>query len=202
MPGAGLRNPPLSSRKARAMPMGSSPPGNSVTPSELRFRSEVRPEDADTVRRLARATRFFSAPEVAVAVELVEEHRLKGMASGYEFVFADCGSRVIAYTCFGPIPCAQGSYDLYWIVVDPACQGQGIGRALLERSELLMHEQGGRCVYIETSARAQYVSTQAFYRRCGYHQAALLDDFYAPGDGKIIYRKALESVPPGAPDEL
>jgi hypothetical protein len=33
--------------------------------------------------------------------------------------------------------------------------------------------------------------THRFYERCGYRQAAFLEDFYAPGDGKVIFVRSL-----------
>lgn len=174
------------------------PPGSSTAlPLALTFRSEVRPTDSDNVRYLVGSTGFFSAAELEVAVELIEEHRIRGAASGYQFVFAECGDSLLGYTCYGPIPCTQASYDLYWIVVCRDAQGQGIGKALLERTEAMIREQGGGRVYIETSGRTQYAGTRAFYRRCDYQQVAWLEDFYAPGDGKVIYCKVLEPVPSG-----
>ena len=50
---------------------------------------------------------------------------------------------------------------------------------------------GGRRVYIDTSSRPQYAPTRAFYRACGFHQEALLADFYDQGDGKAIFCKVL-----------
>jgi hypothetical protein len=46
-------------------------------------------------------------------------------------------------------------------------------------------------VYIETSNRPQYEPTRGFYLRCGYRIDAVLEDFYAAGDAKVIYVKAL-----------
>lgn len=158
----------------------------------MAFRYDVRPDDPATVQQLAAATGFFSTEEIGIAVELVEERLCQGVASGYEFLFVEHQGQVVGYTCFGPIPGTQGSYDLYWIIVDPQRQGEGIGKRLLERSEAIIRRQGGRRLYIETSSRGQYQPTQAFYQRCGYHLEALLEDFYAPGDGKLIYGKRLE----------
>jgi hypothetical protein len=49
----------------------------------------------------------------------------------------------------------------------------------------------GRRIYIETSSQAKYAPTREFYRRCGYEPEAVLKDFYADGDDKLIYVKAL-----------
>ena len=44
---------------------------------------------------------------------------------------------------------------------------------------------------MDTSQRTEYASTRAFYESCGYLQEAVLRDFYAPGDGKVVYCKVL-----------
>ncbi len=126
-----------------------------------------------------------------MAVELVEEYLSRGPASGYQFVFAELDGRPVGYACYGPIPCTMASFDLYWIVIHPQQQRRGLGRRLLEQVERRIKQAGGRHVYIDTSGRAQYAPTRAFYERCGYAVAAALPDFYAPGDPKIIYRKVL-----------
>ncbi len=158
----------------------------------IRLRYELVPEDGERVGLLTAATGFFHPPEVEIAVELVEERLARGPSSGYEFVMAEEDGRLAGYTCFGPIPCTASSYDLYWIAVHPDLQGRGLGRRLMEESERLVAAAGGTRLYLDTSHRAQYVSTRAFYERCGFRLETVLEDFYAPGDGKAIYGKALE----------
>lgn len=155
------------------------------------FREEVRPEDRLAVGRLVRATGFFSEEENGIAVELVEERLEKGVACGYFFLFAEEEKRLIGYACFGPIPGTVHSFDLYWIAVDPAEQGRGLGRKIMVMAEMLMAKRGGMRVYAETSSRPQYEPTRAFYRSCGFVQEAFLADFYAPGDGKVIFASPL-----------
>ncbi len=157
----------------------------------LNLRFEPEAADLERVAELLGATQFFSSDEIAVGVELVAERLEKGQASGYEFVLAEQERQLVGYTCFGPVPCTHSSYDLYWIAVHPELQGRGIGARLLAHSEQRIAQMGGWRIYIETSARPQYSPTCAFYERCGYRQEALLADFYAPGDGKVIYGKAL-----------
>ena len=155
------------------------------------FRYEVRANDRALIRDLTQATGFFHADEVEIAVELVDERLLKGVASGYEFVIAELNSRFVGYTCFGTIPCTKTSYDLYWIVVHPEMQGKGLGRQLQDETERRIREMGGTRMYAETSSRPQYLSTRAFYERTGYKLAEMLEDFYAPGDGRATYLKTL-----------
>jgi ribosomal protein S18 acetylase RimI-like enzyme len=136
-------------------------------------------------------TGFFSTEEVGVAVELVEVALAQGDAGGYRFLLAESEEGLVGYTCYGPIPATQGSYDLYWIAVSPTRQGSGVGTALLLETERLIREQGGRMIYIETSSREQYRSTRAFYRARGYAEEAVLKDFYRAGDSKVILSKHL-----------
>jgi D-alanine-D-alanine ligase len=162
-----------------------------MTDQDIQFRYDVCTDDRDTVRRLVESTGVFSPIEIDVAVELFDDRFSRGPTSDYQFLFADQGDRTVGYTCYGPIALTAGSFDLYWIAVDRAMHGRKIGQKLLGRTEELVRQLGGRLVYIETSNRHQYAPTRGFYLRCGYQQAALLKDFYAPGDDKVIYVKEL-----------
>jgi GNAT superfamily N-acetyltransferase len=155
------------------------------------FREDVRPGDPAHVRRIVGSTGYFHPPEIEVAVELVTTRLAAGPASGYAFIFAERGDVPVGYTCFGEIPCTTGSYDLYWIAVTASERGRGLGRRLLEVTEARITARGGRRVYIETSGRALYEPTRQFYLRCGYRIDAVLADFYAPGDSKVIFVREL-----------
>ena len=155
------------------------------------LRYEVEPQDAEKVRRLAEATGFFYPYEIDIAVELVEDRLSHGLESEYHFIMAEQDGRLVGYACYGPIPCTAASYDLYWIAVHPDFQGQGLGRELLAEAEKLIANAGGKRIYVDTSERAQYDPTRAFYEKCDYRLEAVLKDFYAPGDGKAIYCKPM-----------
>ena len=157
----------------------------------ITMRDTLVPEDAERVRRLVEITGFFHPQEVAVAEELVVEHLQKGAASDYRFVMADHYGRLAGYACFGPIPCTESSFDLYWIAVHPDFQGRGLGRRLLTEAERRIKRVGGSRIYVDTSQRVQYASTRAFYEHNGYRLETVLKDFYAVGDGKAIYCKSL-----------
>jgi ribosomal protein S18 acetylase RimI-like enzyme len=79
---------------------------------------------------------------------------------------------------------------LYWIVVDPAFQGEGIGTVLLKAMEQALTGRG-RLIVVETAGRADYAATRAFYEKHGYTATARIPDFYAPGDDQVTYTKAL-----------
>jgi D-alanine-D-alanine ligase len=158
----------------------------------MKLRDTVNDSDVGAVREIVASTGFFTAAEIDVAVELVQERLARGPASGYFFVFGELDGRTVAYTCYGPIACTVGSYDLFWIAVHEQYQRRGLGRMILEATEQCIAQAGARRIYIETSGRPLYVPTQAFYERCGYVAEARLVDFYAPGDTKIVYVKRLD----------
>ena len=157
------------------------------------FRTEPRPADVAAVTALVIATGVFRESEIAIAAELVEEALARGAdASGYRFLFAeDAAGPLLGYACYGPIAGTVHSFDLYWIVVDPAHQGRGLGRNLMAGVEAAVRAAGGRRLYVDTSTSEAYAPTRAFYLRCGHHLAAELPDFYAPGDGKAVFCKVL-----------
>ena len=157
----------------------------------LTFRGAVKPEDPEEVRRIVASSGFFSPEEILVAVELVDEHLAKGLGSGYHFLFAENDGIPVGYTCFGPIACTRASYDLYWIAVAHSRRGLGIGGELLLRSLQVMAGLGGRRVYVETSSRRPYDPTRSFYRKHGFEEEAVLQDFYEIGDHKVIFVRGI-----------
>lgn len=160
--------------------------------NDLDLRDEVRPGDVAAVRALVTGTGFFNDEEIDIAAELVQERLDRGAASGYEFLLAEQGGKLVGYSCYGLIPCSSVSWDLYWIAVDASMQGGGFGRRLLDLTEQRVQAAGGLAVYAETSGRDQYEPTRAFYRRCGYQVAAVFEDFYAAGDAKYFFVKRLD----------
>jgi D-alanine-D-alanine ligase len=155
---------------------------------------EFEASDRAAVEEVLTATGFFNEEELHVAMELVDERLADGPDSHYRFLVARDEGTTVGYACWGPILGTQSSVDLYWIAVHPGAQGKGVGRALLAASEAWIAEEGMTRVYVETSGRAQYEPTRAFYLATGYAVAAVLDDFYAPGDGKYIFVKVLPAA--------
>jgi ribosomal protein S18 acetylase RimI-like enzyme len=150
----------------------------------------LRPDHRARLADLLMATRAFSADEVQVALSLLDV-AADGTDDSYEFLGAfDETDRLLGYACFGPTPATEGTYDLYWLAVDPAAQGRGCGRALTAEVERLLAARGGRMLMAETSGRPDYAATRSFYQATGYTEAARVQDFYAPADDRImLYRR-------------
>jgi D-alanine-D-alanine ligase len=162
--------------------------------SEVHLREDLAPADRPAIAALVSATGFFNPEEVEVALELVDDRLAHGRASHYRFLVGEVEGEVAGYACWGPIAGTAAAADLYWIVVDPRFQGRRVGAALLAASEARMAAEGRTRIYVETSTRAQYEPSRAFYRAQGYHLAAELADFYGPGDGKAMFLKVLAPV--------
>ncbi|MBL8199317.1 MAG: GNAT family N-acetyltransferase [Chromatiales bacterium] len=158
------------------------------------FRDHLIDSDPDQIEAMVRGTEFFSPEEISIARELADDALANGDGSHYRFALADKDGSLAAYACFGRIPGTRLAWDLYWIVVAPAVQSQGLGGQLLREVEARVASAGGDRLYVETSSREQYASTRHFYTRYNFHQAAEFPDFYAPGDGKIVYVKLLATA--------
>jgi ribosomal protein S18 acetylase RimI-like enzyme len=160
----------------------------------LDWRSAVMAEDVGRVRSLVASTGMFSTSEVDIAGDLVTERLTKGIRSGYHFVLAERGASLVAYACYGPIDGTQGSFDLYWIAVSPDEQRKGLGAQAYARAEAAMRKAGAKHIYVDTSSSDRYAPTRGFYQRMGFVEEARLPDFYAPGDGKVIYVKDISGA--------
>jgi ribosomal protein S18 acetylase RimI-like enzyme len=135
-------------------------------------------------------TRVFSREEIDVALEVFDER-----GPDYLFLGAFTPEAVlVGYACWGPTPATDRTWDLYWIAVDTALQGVGIGTILLDEVERRLVGHHARMLIAETSSRADYAATRQFYARQGYAEAARVHDYYAPGDDRILFVKRFLSL--------
>ena len=146
--------------------------------------------DREAVLRIVAATGFFTAAECQVAAEVLDD-ALARPGGDYHVFVAETAGEVQGYVCFGPTPLTEGTWDLYWIAVDPQSQGKGSGRALTALAEERVAAAGGRLLLVETSGSDLYAPTRAFYETLGYREVSRIEDFYRLGDAKVTYAKRL-----------
>jgi D-alanine-D-alanine ligase len=146
-------------------------------------------KDIKPVLRFLDETKFFRPEEMVIADEVITEAAVKGPDGHYKSYVLEQNGTAVGWVCWGPTPCTVGSFDIYWLGIAPSCQGQGLGRKLMDHAEEQIRAAGGRLYIVETSGRESYLPTRAFYERIGYTVAATIKDFYASGDDKIIYIK-------------
>lgn len=110
----------------------------------------------------------------------------------YESLAAEVAGSLAGWICWGPTPCTVGTWDLYWMAVEPKVQGIGVGSALLSEMERRLDGRA-RLIVVETAGRPDYLPTRRFYESRGYTAAARIADFYEPGDDLVVYVKRLGS---------
>jgi ribosomal protein S18 acetylase RimI-like enzyme len=153
----------------------------------------LRAEQRERVREIVEATGVFRREEIDIALEVFDSATA---APGLDYTgvaAVDDEGRLLGFACYGHTPCTESTWDLYWIAVDPQAHRHGVGRRLLEACEAGIAALTGRLVVAETSSRADYGPTRAFYEARGYRVAARVPDFYAPQDDLVVYTKRLES---------
>lgn len=144
--------------------------------------------DRARVEEITRAVRRFREDEIPVALEVFDAAVHSNPDGSYHVLGAELDARLVGWICWGPTPCTLGTYDLYWMAVDPAVQGSGVGTALLTEMERRLSGLA-RLIVVETAGRPDYAATRAFYQARGYAAVSTIPDFYAPGDDQVVFVK-------------
>lgn len=143
--------------------------------------------DRGRIEEITRAVGRFRDDEIVVALEVFDA-AVRPIPDSYQVLGAELDSRLVGWICWGPTPCTLGTYDLYWMAVDPEMQGTGIGTGLLQEMERRL-KGVARLIVIDTAGRSDYSGTRAFYQARGYSPVATVPDFYAPGDDQVVFVK-------------
>lgn len=152
----------------------------------------IKAEDRKNIEEILRSSGFFYEFEIETALEIADETVEKGTErSGYYWLRATDEDGVIAFANYGKNAFSTHSWDLYWIAVHQNSRNKKLGTVMLKAIEDDVRKLGGKILWIETSGRPLYASTEGFYLKNGYQLAASLKDFYGPGDPKQIYSKVL-----------
>lgn len=158
---------------------------------DITFRKSLVPADRDGIREVLESTDFFYDYEVKVALEIFDDFLRFPERNEYYFIIAEQDGRIIGYVNFGPSPCTQSSWDIYWIAVRKDIRNNGLGKNLLKQAESFIKTMEGMNIWVETSGRKSYDPTRGFYLKSGYVVETELKDYYAPGDNKVIFHKIL-----------
>jgi ribosomal protein S18 acetylase RimI-like enzyme len=138
-------------------------------------------------------TQAFTSAEIDVAMELIDSVLKDPTQRDYEiYCMVDDQDQAIGYICHGPTPMTEGTFDLYWIAVDPDLQEKGVGSRLLSFLEEVVKARGGRLILADTSTVPHYEKTQRFYLRNGFREVARVPDYYHPGNDRVTFCKKLK----------
>ncbi|MGA7617142.1 MAG: GNAT family N-acetyltransferase [Thermoanaerobaculia bacterium] len=155
---------------------------------------KIRPVEQTDRRRIAAilaAVRIFTSDEIEAAMAQVIEAINTPRRGRYLVDVADSTVGLVGYVSYGPTPRYAGTWDLYWIAVDPEQRNRGIGSLLLEHVEKRIRELKGETLLIETSAAESYEPTRRFYQRNGYRPATRVMDFARLRADRIIYSRRI-----------
>jgi ribosomal protein S18 acetylase RimI-like enzyme len=152
----------------------------------------VTPDDTEALVELTAGTGFFKPLELDTLREVLDDYHAGNAELGHRAFAWEEGGRLLGYVYHAPAAMTDRSWYLYWIAVDRSAQGRGLGGRLLGYVEQDVREQGGRLLLIETSSTPHYEPTRRFYLKYGYALAATIPDYYADGDGMVVFCKRVD----------
>ena len=146
----------------------------------------TNPEDIPALREVLEATGLF--PDELLPDML--SPFLGGAAEALWLTSLD-GSRPAGFSYSVAEDFAPGTWNMLALAMDPARQGRGHGTALVRATEDHLRASGARLLIVDTSGTAPFTRTRRFYATLGYDEEARIRDFWAAGDDKVTFRKAL-----------
>ena len=157
----------------------------------MKIRSLIEKDRATLLSMLIR-TQSFTPEEIEVAMELIDSVLKDPTQEDYRIrCTVDNQDQVIGYVCYGAAPMTQGTFDLYWIAVDPDYQKQGAGSILLDSLEEMLKTEGGRMILADASTIPHYEKTRGFYLKNGFQEVGRVPDYYYPGNDRVTFCKKL-----------
>ncbi len=151
---------------------------------------KIRPTrslDVPALKRIIEGTDLFPA-------EMLPD-MLKGFLSkeGREELWLSCEEEGAAIGfCYAALePLTESTWNMLAIAVLPQRQSSGVGKALVKHLEDALRDRGCRVLIVDTSGVDGFAGTRAFYCRNGYVEEARIRDFWAAGDDKVVFWKAL-----------
>lgn len=97
----------------------------------------------------------------------------------------------IAIGFCAPEKLTEGTYNLYAIGVKKDMQNIGIGTQMMHFIENYLKKDGHRVLIVDTSSADTFKLTRKFYEKLGYHQEAVIRDFWKEGEDKVVFWKKL-----------
>ena len=90
-----------------------------------------------------------------------------------------------------PEPVTDGTWNLLMLWLQDGFEGKGFAQALVAEIENELRARNARLLLVETSQLPDFERARKFYKNYGFQLEAEVKDFFAAGDNKLIYTKAL-----------
>lgn len=148
----------------------------------------ARIADMPAILSLLPETNLFTAQEANGFAATIAGF-FTGEAPDHRWLVVGDGVAGAAY--FGPEPMGPGVWSLWFLGVRPAARRAGLGRALVAAVETEVRAGGARLLVVETSSCDAYAAARSLYAAARFDAEARIRDWYAPGEDKIVFRRAL-----------
>ncbi|HOI30599.1 MAG TPA: GNAT family N-acetyltransferase [Melioribacteraceae bacterium] len=153
---------------------------------------KLQSDDREQIATIIEGTDNFSTEEKKIAVELIDEAIANPNHEYYNVFVYDEEGKILGYHCTGKRALTDGTFDMFWIVVDNRTQNKGVGKKLINHAESFVKENNGRWILAETSSKDNYEATRNFYFRNNYSIVAEIRDFYKLNDHLIVFGKYIK----------
>ncbi len=147
----------------------------------------IEETDISDLQHVAIATDLFPPNMLPDLVEPV----LKEPNGPHHFLTALEGSRPVGLCYAVPEALTDRTWNMLALAVHPQFQRRGFGRSLVRGMEQALASRGIRLLIVDTSGSQDFTGTREFNKDLGYANEARIRNFWAEGDDKIIFTKAL-----------
>ncbi len=148
------------------------------------------PDDTDAVLALAQKLEMFDSDGLELIKASLADY-FSGNSNDHWFSADENGLVGVIYCA--PEAMTNGTWNVLMLLVDRDRQRQGYGSALISYVEQTLRDRGERLLIVETSSLDEFEPARQFYSKCGFKEEARIQDFYAAGEDKIVFTKALSA---------
>jgi ribosomal protein S18 acetylase RimI-like enzyme len=156
----------------------------------MEFTVKIRPtkfEDIPALKLILDGTELFPSE---ILTDMLNGF-LNDLSSDEVWLTSEMEGVAVGFSYAVPEKLTNGAWNMLALAVLPSHQGQGLGTEIVKHLELDLRALGHRILIVETSSANQFEQTRAFYEKCGYVEEARIRDFWAAGDDKVVFWKAL-----------
>lgn len=147
----------------------------------------VRPARPDDETALLEVDRATWSPHTSPAPRPPEGPFFNESTRSENVLVAELDGRVVGYGKIEhptPLPASAHVWHVTGLAVDPACEGRGVGRALMEALIDTARERGGRRITLRVFAPNE--RARRLYERLGFELEGVLRGEFMVGNGEYV----------------